>query len=71
MISGVILVLLAEATILRSWPHFTWALLFIAINAVYIPLLEEPVLRERFGDSYVVYCKNVPRLFPRIRPWKG
>ncbi len=30
--------------------------------------IEEPVLRERFGESYEAYCRNVPRWFPRLRP---
>jgi protein-S-isoprenylcysteine O-methyltransferase Ste14 len=70
MISGVLLVVLGEAMVLRSPPHLEWALLFFLINAVYIPLLEEPLLRERFGDAYQEYCRHVPRLVPRLRPWR-
>src|SRR5204862_5613266 len=44
MISGVLLVLLAEACILRSRAHAEWMALFAAINAMYIPILEEPML---------------------------
>lgn len=69
MISGVVLVLFGEALVLLSRPHFGWALIFLAVNFVYIPLLEEPGLRHRFGDSYVEYCRHVPRLIPRLRPW--
>jgi protein-S-isoprenylcysteine O-methyltransferase Ste14 len=69
MISGVLLVLLGEALVLRSQPHFLWACTFFAINAVYIPLLEEPDLEQRFGESYREYRRHVPRLFPRLRPW--
>jgi protein-S-isoprenylcysteine O-methyltransferase Ste14 len=36
---------------------------------VYIPLVEEPQLRGRFGVSYDEYCDHVPRLVPRLRPW--
>jgi protein-S-isoprenylcysteine O-methyltransferase Ste14 len=71
MISGVILLLLAEAAFLRSMPHLQWAGLFFLINAVYIPLLEEPMLRTRFGGAYDVYRKHVPRLIPRLHPWTG
>jgi len=71
MISGVIFVLTAEAMLLRSKPHAWWALTFLAINAVYIPLLEEPLLRVRFGDEYREYCRHVPRIIPRLRPWRG
>ena len=69
MISGVVFVLFAEALILLSLPHATWALTFLALNLVYIPLFEEPQLERRFGDAYREYCRHVPRLFPRLRPW--
>ena len=70
MISGVILVLLGEAALLRSMPHLQWAGLFFLINAIYIPLLEEPMLVERFGEEYDRYRRHVPRLIPRWRPWR-
>ena len=71
MITGVILLLLAEAALLMSPAHVAWAGLFFLINAVYIPLLEEPQLRRRFGEAYEEYARNVPRLIPRLRPWIG
>ena len=61
MISGVVLVLFGEAAVLLSRPHLMWALIFLAVNALYIPLLEEPFLVERFGDAYREYCRHVPR----------
>jgi len=70
MISGVIFVLIGEALVLRSLPHGAWASLFVALNAVYIPLIEEPQLVTRFGDDYRRYREHVPRLVPRLRPWK-
>lgn len=70
MISGVLFALLGEALLLLSRPHLEWALIFLLINAVYIPLLEEPLLLERFGDGYREYCRHVPRLLPRLRPWR-
>jgi protein-S-isoprenylcysteine O-methyltransferase Ste14 len=71
MISGVVLVLFGEGLVLLSRAHLEWALIFLGINAVYIPLLEEPLLAQRFGDSYQEYCRHVPRLLPRWRPWEG
>lgn len=70
MISGVVLVLFGEALVLLSWPHFEWALIFLGVNAVYIPLVEEPLLVQRFGASYREYCRHVPQLLPRWRPWE-
>jgi protein-S-isoprenylcysteine O-methyltransferase Ste14 len=69
MISGVVFILAGEALLLLSRPHALWALTFLCINLVYIPLLEEPFLRDRFGDSYREYCQHVPRIVPRLRPW--
>lgn len=69
MISGVLLVLIGEGLILRSRAHLLWACSFFAINAVYIPLLEEPLLERRFGERYRHYCRHVPRLIPRLCPW--
>ena len=69
MISGVIFVLCGTALILRSQPHATWAAAFVLINAIYIPLLEEPDLETRFGEDYARYKRHVRRFVPRLRPW--
>jgi len=69
MISGVILILFAEAFVLLSLPHAAWATAFLTGNAVYIPLMEEPQLERRFGESYREYRRHVPRFLPRLRPW--
>jgi protein-S-isoprenylcysteine O-methyltransferase Ste14 len=69
MISGVVLVLFGEALLLLSRPHLTWAVIFLGVNSVYIPLVEEPGLARRFGEAYGEYCRHVPRLVPRLRPW--
>jgi protein-S-isoprenylcysteine O-methyltransferase Ste14 len=69
MISGVILLLSGEAFALMSPPHGVWAVCFSVINLVYIPLVEEPQLERRFGDSYREYCRHVRRFIPRLRPW--
>jgi len=69
MISGVLMILLAEALFTGSRRILIWFLLFLVINLVYIPLLEEPGLAARFGDRYGLYKKNVPRWLPRVKPW--
>ena len=70
MITGVILIVAGESIALRSVPVLLWAVLFFAINAVYIPLLEEQWLISRFGDQYREYRRNVPRWLPRASPWE-
>lgn len=69
MISAVVLLLLSEAMLLRSGPHLAWAALFAGFNAAYLPLVEEPGLRRRFGAAYDEYAAHVPRLIPRVTPW--
>ena len=70
MISGVIFVLAGEALLLLSFPHALWALTFLALNLVWIPLIEEPQLKRRFGEPYLEYCRHVPRVVPRVTPWQ-
>src|SRR4030095_15479841 len=71
MISGVIFVLFGETLLLLSPAHGAWAAAFLLLNLVYIPLVEEPQLERRFGDSYREYCRHVRRFLPRLRPWTG
>ena len=69
MITGVLLILLAEATLFGSRPLLIWFLVFLAVNVIYIPLSEERRLEKRFGDEYRAYKQNVPRWIPRRKPW--
>ncbi len=71
MISGVVLMLGAEALVLQSWPLAAWLAFFFAANAICIPLVEERGLENRFGDDYRAYKANVPRLIPRLTAWPG
>jgi protein-S-isoprenylcysteine O-methyltransferase Ste14 len=69
MISGVFAILLGEAILAGAAPLWAWLLGAVALNAVYIPLLEEPGLERRFGDDYRVYRRHVPRWLPRRDAW--
>lgn len=69
MISGVLAILLGEALLFRSTLQLGWFLGFWLLNAVYIPLVEEPMLVSRFGDDYRRYRAQVPRWIPRRTPW--
>jgi protein-S-isoprenylcysteine O-methyltransferase Ste14 len=71
MITGVLLVLLGESLLTASVPLSYWFLLFAAVNAVYIPVVEERGLVKRFGDGCLTYRRNVPRWVPRLTPWEG
>ena len=47
------------------------AVVFFYFTFQYIMIisLEEETLKKLFGDEYISYMNNVPRLFPRITPW--
>ena len=70
MITGVLLVLLAEALLFHSWPIAAWMILFGVGNVIYFPLVEEKGLEKRFGGQYLKYKARVPRWIPRVRPWE-
>ncbi len=69
MISGVIAILAGESLLWGLPSVARWAAIFATINFIYIPLLEEPMLRGRFGAPYDEYRRNVPRWVPRLHPW--
>jgi protein-S-isoprenylcysteine O-methyltransferase Ste14 len=69
MISGVLFILLGEAALFGSVQLLVWFAAVLAVNAVYLPLVEEPGLRRRFGEDYVTYQAEVPRWLPRPKRW--
>lgn len=70
MITGVLLILFAEALLVQSWPIAIWMIVFFIGNAIYFPLVEERGLERRFGDEYRDYKTHVPRWIPRLSPWR-
>src|SRR5207248_1275280 len=55
--------------VLIPLPLIILALLVFLYTAL-VPA-EERFLREKFGDQYEAYCRAVPRLAPRMRPWRS
>jgi protein-S-isoprenylcysteine O-methyltransferase Ste14 len=69
MISSLGSILLGEAALLGSRSILVFFAGFAVVNAIYIPLIEEPGLRRRFGSDYARYRRAVPRWIPRRTPW--
>ena len=69
MITGVLLVLFAEAILFQSWLIAGWMMVFFIGNLIYFPLVEERSLEKRFGNQYSEYKDQVPRWIPRLSPW--
>jgi len=67
MITGVATILAGLALFFRSWGIALEFAIFLVVNAIYFPLVEEPGLRRRFGAEYEEYCARVPRWLPRVR----
>ena len=70
MLTGVNLVLAAEALLLRSAPLLLWLVFFVALNTVYFIRREEPALQARYGEAYRAYRRAVPRWLPRMTAYR-
>jgi protein-S-isoprenylcysteine O-methyltransferase Ste14 len=68
MITGVALILGGEALFFQSLALAILLAVFVGVNAIYFPLVEEPGLSRRFGAEYDDYRRRVPRWVPRLRP---
>jgi protein-S-isoprenylcysteine O-methyltransferase Ste14 len=71
MLTGVNLVLVAEALLLQSIPIFLWMIAFVILNTIYFAMSEEPQLERRFGETYRGYKRNVSRWIPRMSPYQA
>lgn len=66
-----LLVIWAEALYLASLGVVIYAALTSMLAHLLVVHVEEPELRERFGESYERYCRKVPRWLPRLRRARG
>jgi len=64
MYVGVMCVILGQAVLFESLPLFAYAAFVFVVFNCFVLLYEEPVLREKFGESYRRYCDSVPRWVP-------
>ena len=65
IIAGELMVIWAEALYLASLGLLVYAVLISLAGHLVVVYGEEPELRERFGEIYEAYCREVPRWFPR------
>jgi protein-S-isoprenylcysteine O-methyltransferase Ste14 len=64
MYVGILSILLGEALLFASWSLFGYAAVVFILFFLFVVLYEEPILMRKFGESYLQYCKNVPRWIP-------
>ena len=63
--------MLGEAISLFSTGALLMFLCCVVLAHRQVTLLEEPLLRKRFGRAYDDYCAHVPRWIPRRSPWRA
>ena len=62
---GELMVIWAEVLYLASLGLLVYAVLISLAGHLLVVYVEEPELRERFGQAYEAYCRKVPRWIPR------
>ena len=65
--AGVLLIAFGEALATVSSKLLIYAVSLTVAIQLLVVIIEEPVLRKRFGDVYDVYCAKVPRWIPKLR----
>jgi protein-S-isoprenylcysteine O-methyltransferase Ste14 len=71
MYNGVVAMLLGEAWLFGSLLLVKYALLVFLLFHLFVVLYEEHTLESRFGETYRLYRKAVPRWGFRVRPCSG
>jgi protein-S-isoprenylcysteine O-methyltransferase Ste14 len=66
MYLGVLSVFFGEAILFHSLLLAGCGLLIAVVVHLFVVFYEEPSLRRRFGESYEVYLRTVPRWLPRV-----
>ena len=70
MYVGVVAVIFGQGLLLGDLRLLGYGLVVWVAFHLFVLGYEEPKLRRSFGDEYREFSANVPRWFPRIRPWK-
>jgi protein-S-isoprenylcysteine O-methyltransferase Ste14 len=60
-----------QGLLLGNIQVLVYGLLLGLIVHLFVMGYEEPTLRRTHGAEYDVFCKNVSRWLPRLRPWRG
>jgi len=67
IMAGELAAIWGEAFYFRRLGLFVYAALLTAAAHLLVILVEEPELRQRFGEDYRAYCARVPRWLPRLQ----
>src|SRR5262245_29700359 len=67
MYVGVLLVIAGWSLLFKSRSILFYGIAIASFFHLFVLLVEEPLLRKRFGDSYLSYCIEVGRWLPTVR----
>jgi protein-S-isoprenylcysteine O-methyltransferase Ste14 len=70
MYLGVSLVVVGWAALFNAWWLVPYVAVFLLFAHTFVLLVEEPVLRRKFGEEYESYRRHVRRWWPG-RPYQG
>jgi len=62
---AVLMVVLGEAILFHSLLLVGYALFVATLVHLFVVFVEEPSLRDQFGESYETYLRTFPRWLPR------
>ncbi len=71
LIAAEVMVVWGEALYFSSLGFLVYAALFTVFAHWVVVRVEEPELRDRFGEAYGSYCVRVPRWIPRLYARSG
>jgi protein-S-isoprenylcysteine O-methyltransferase Ste14 len=67
MYFSLILVLLGESLVFKSWRLLGYAAVFALLVHIFVIIYEEPSMVKKWGTAYLQYAERVPRWIPPIR----
>jgi protein-S-isoprenylcysteine O-methyltransferase Ste14 len=68
---AVVSLLVGQGLLFGSVEILFYATIIALMFHAFVLAYEEPTLRGQFGVAYDVYCREVPRWIPRLRPRHG
>ena len=71
MYVGTFLILFGEILFFKSSALLLYLLTLFLFAHTVVVLVEEPMLKHKFVESYDQYCKSVPRWIPRLKAFRG
>ncbi len=68
MYVGVLSALVGQFMLYQNWNVLLYAAILWVVVHTFVVYYEEPALRRLFGEEYAIYCRQVNRWLPRLRP---